>query len=87
MYSDFIFYLSKYIDKEEFTIVSILALSVLLAFILYYFILYSVSRYKETLDQAIDKWYKGQQLTKREERIFYEYQEFKESKQNKKPSE
>lgn len=86
MYSDFIFYLSKYIDKEEFTIVSILALSVLLAFILYYFILYSVNRYKETLDQAIDKWYKGQHLTKREERVFYEYQEFKESLQNKKSS-
>ncbi len=80
MYSDFIFYLSKYIDKEEFTIISILALSVILAFILYYFILYSVSRYNKILEIAIDKWYSGKPLTKREERIFYEYQEFKESR-------
>lgn len=80
MYSDFILYLNKYIDKDEFTIVFLLAISVILAFIVYYFILYSVDRYQKTLETAIDKWYSGQHLTKREERVFYEYQEYKESR-------
>lgn len=75
LYSDFALYLNKFIDTQALFCFSI---SVVVAFLIFYIALLSAKRYDKTLRTAIDKWYSGQHLTKREERIFYEYQEFKE---------
>ena len=38
----------------------------------------NVAKYNYTLELAIEKWYTGKELTKKEEKIFFEYAEIKE---------
>ena len=54
------------------------SLSVLLALLAFYLMLRSVANYSKNLDSAIKKWYTGKELTKKEEKIFFEYAEIKE---------
>ena len=80
MYSDFILYINQFIDKEELTFISLLCLSIFTTLIIFAIAVYFGYIYEQTLKTAIDKWYSGKPLTKKEERVFYEYQDFKESR-------
>lgn len=73
MYSDFIFYISKYIDLD---VLFCFSLSVVIAFIIFFIAFYLAKKENDTLKRAIDKWYSRKHLTKREERLFYEYQDY-----------
>lgn len=75
MYSDLVFYLCKYIDIN---ILFYFSLSVVIGFVIIGLAFYSVERYDKKLKIVVDKWYSGKHLTKREEKMFYEYQEYRE---------
>ena len=74
LYTDFYSYISNYIDMDLFLCFS---LSVAIAFIIVYLAYYSSKQYITTLYRAIDKCSKGERLSKKEERIYDEYQEYK----------
>ena len=71
MYSDFIFYISKYIDLD--LLFCFLFLFVI-AFTIFFIAFYLAKKENDILKLAIDKWYSGKHLTKLEEMLFYEYQ-------------
>ena len=74
MYNEFINYMEKYIDFEEFKVVAYIAISVILAII----ISWKVERYYESLFQAYQKGINGKYLTKKEMKKAEKYKKMKE---------
>lgn len=75
--TDFIQYLQNWgIDLD---MLFIFSLSIFIAFVVAYFAIYMGVRYGETLESALDKVSRGRYdlLTKRERRVWDEYEEFK----------
>lgn len=77
--SDFLNYMSNYIDIEEIKAICILLFSLVIGFVISKAFSFYGRQYEKNLESALQKQKKGQELTKKESRILLDFDRYKNS--------
>lgn len=75
--SDFLNYMSNFIDIEEIEAICILLFSLAIGFVIFQVVSFYGCQYEKNFESAIQKQKKGQELTKKESRILSDFDRYK----------